>query len=232
MSFLKKDTAIDFCKNKVMLEAVLEKIYVLAYPIKINGIEFEDSDVAFATEYIESPENMFLIMEENKRSIMYGIADSKEKPKKWSPEDYYNALYKTLEVLYYLTGIHYAKENENIYFDYKHGDYISYDAIIELALREVDDDGFWNEQADLKLEENTLECFEKTVHKYLYEYISNEELINTIVKDLLQIWKEKQPLDEDESNELDDYLFQFSTVFAPRWILEDLEEHYDILLNE
>lgn len=246
MAFLTNDNELDFCRNKVILKAVLEKIYSLSIsnslsPIKVNGNDFEDNSVEFALRYIESPETMLLILEENKQRIMYSVADNKnEKPNNWTPIEYYDNLYDTVCLLYYLTNTSNCLWiNEFITPLYQHymctndEESSNIDFIITSALNEIVEDDFWNKEVSNILENDTIETYKEKIIKYLSEFISNKETTTTLVDRLFKIWdKEIEDNPEDFKEDEDkfcSYRFLMSLVLSPENILNDLEDYFDTI---
>ena len=246
MAFLTNDNELDFCRNKVILEAVLEKIYSLSIsnsssPIKVNGNDFEDNSVEFALRYIESPETMLLILEENKQRIMYSVADNKnEKPNNWTPIEYYDNLYDTVCLLYYLTNTSNCLWiNEFITPLYQHymcandEELSNIDFIITAALNEIVEDDFWDKEVSNILENDTIETYKEKIIKYLSEFISNKETTTALVDRLFEIWDkeiEENPEDfEEDEDKLCSYRFLMCLVLSPENILTDLKEYFDTI---
>lgn len=239
MAFLVNRDELDFCRNKVMLESVLKTIHSWCFdtPLTINGEEFEGIAIEFALKYIESPETILLILKENKQKIMYGVADNKnEKPNSWSPEDYYNYLYKTIRVLYYLTDTSnclWLNNDESFYNDYikeSDNELSGVDFIVLSALN--DEINIFNSKEILNEyfnKVNTLEVFKETLMKYISDYISNEETKVNLMNRLFEIWDkeiEENPEEfEEDENKLCSYRSLMYDIFSPEHILWDLKEY-------
>lgn len=227
--FLKNGTIVDLCSNKVMLCAVLEYFYGLTCPTKINGEEFEDNSVEFASQLANRPELTMLVLEENKRSILYGIADNPEKPSCFSPYDYYNGLVVLIDVLHKLTGNFTEAQISAAYDKYKYNPIC--DAILYYSVYSYMDDEFW----DGEVERISIATFEEFCNglKEHVSYYFKEEVVDSIIESLISYWKEEQKekpdIFEEDENEMESYGWQLKSVFSPEHLLCDIEEFLDIL---
>ena len=228
-NFLKNKSIVDLCSNKVMLCAVLEYVYGLACPVKIDGEEFEDIDVEFAYQLANRFDFTMLVLEENKRSIMYGIADSYNKPSDISPEEYYNGLVTLVDVLHKLTGNFNEIQKASAYKTYKANPVC--DIILYYAVGEYMEEEFWDEEVD-KISKKNLEEFRKGLREHVAYYFK-EEKANAITEALLSYWeneqKENPDIFEEDEDEMVSYGWQLREVFSPEHIFSDIEEFLDIL---
>lgn len=227
--FLTSGTVSELCSNKVMLCAVLEYVYGLAYPVKIDGKEFEDIDVEFAYQLANRFDFTMLILEENKRSIMYGIADSPEKPYMVNPEEYYNGLVTLVDVLHKLTGNFDETQKASAYEAYKVNPVC--DIILYYAVGEYMEEEFWDGEVD-RISTESLEEFCKGLREHIAYYFK-EEAADAITKELLSYWeneqKENPDIFEEDEDEMVSYGWQLREVFSPEHIFSNIEEFLDIL---
>lgn len=66
--------------------------------VVVNGIQY-DSEFEFVADFKNKPETVKLIMEEFKKEFLYAVADSKEKPSTWTPDEYMDWYYRTFQFI-------------------------------------------------------------------------------------------------------------------------------------